>query len=83
MLLAGEDTDVDGYFHPYGWDIKREGVFHGILIYFPQEGGTSVKEFYSDKSLDDAISKADKWVKANLYPDFVRGPMRSLGTHAI
>jgi hypothetical protein len=83
ILLVGEDIDADGFFHPYGWDIQRGGIFHGLLIYFPQEGGTSLREFYSDKSMDDAISKADKWIKANLYPDFVRGSMRSLGSHMV
>lgn len=83
ILLVGEDIDVEGIFHPEGWDIKRGGIFHGVLIYFPKEGGTSLKEFYSEKSADDTISKADKWIKSNLYPDFVRGSLRSLGSHMI
>ncbi len=83
ILLVGEDIDAEGIFHPGGEDITREGIFHGVLIYFPKEGGTSVKEFYSAKSADDAILKADRWIKANLYPDFLRGSMRSLGSHAV
>ena len=83
FLIVGEDIDEEGIFHPSGFDIDRGGLFHGLLIYFPKEGGTSMKKFYSDKSLDDTISKADSWIRANLYPDFVRGPMRTLGSHAI
>jgi hypothetical protein len=83
FLVVGEDIDVDGIFHPWGVDISREGIFHGVLIYFPKEGGTSVKEFYSDKSIEDTISKTDRWIKANLFPDFVRGPVRSLGSHLV
>jgi hypothetical protein len=83
ILIVGEDIDVEGFFHPYGWDIKRGGIFHAVLIYFPKQGGTSLKEFYSDKSEDDAISKADGWIKSNLYPDFVRGSVRSLGSHMV
>jgi hypothetical protein len=83
ILLVGEDIDVEGIFHPQGWDIKRGGIFHGVLIYFPKQGGTSLKEFYSEKSADDTISKADKWIKSNLYPDFVRGSRRSLGSHMV
>jgi hypothetical protein len=83
ILLVGEDIDEEGIFHPGGEDITRRGIFHGVLIYFPKEGGTSLKEFYSEKSADDTISKADKWIKANLHPDFVRGSVRSLGSHMV
>jgi hypothetical protein len=83
ILLVGEDIDEEGIFHPVGDDIRREGIFHGVLVYFPREGGTSVKEFYSAKSEDDTVARADKWIKANLYPDLVRGPMRSLGSHVV
>lgn len=83
FLVVGEDIDEEGIFHPWGVDIRREGVFHAVLIYFPKDGGTSVKEFYSEKSAEEAISKADRWIKANLFPDFVRGPVRTLGSHAI
>lgn len=84
IFLVGEDLDLGGMFEPVGWDVdQRGGVFHGILVYFPEEGGTAVKEFYSDKSADDTVSKADAWIKANLYPDFVRGAMRSLGSHVV
>jgi hypothetical protein len=83
ILLVGEDIDAEGIFHPVGDDISREGIYHGVLIYLPKEGGTSVKEFYSEKSADDTISKADRWIRANLYPDFVRGSMRSLGSHMV
>jgi hypothetical protein len=83
FLLVGEDIDADGIFRPSGFDIDRGGIFHGVLIYFPKEGGMSHKNFYSEKSVDDTISKADSWIKANLYPDFVRGPMRTLGSHTI
>ena len=83
FLVVGEDIDEDGIFHPWGVDIKRGGIFHGVLVYFPEDGGTSVKEFYSEKSADDTISNADMWIKANLYPDFVRGPMRVLGSHMV
>lgn len=83
ILLVGDDVDEEGIFHPEGWDIQRGGIFHGVLIYLPKEGGTSLKEFYSRKSADDTISKVDKWIKANLYPEFVRGSMRSLGSHIV
>ncbi len=83
ILVVGDDIDEEGIFHPVGDDIARKGMFHGVLIYFPKEGGTSLKEFYSGKSTDDTISKADTWVKANLYPDFVRGSMRSLGSDMV
>ncbi len=83
ILLVGEDIDEEGIFHPVGDDIGRKGIFHGVLIYFPGEGGTSLKEFYSSRSSDETISRADTWIKANLYPDFVRGPMRTLGSHMI
>jgi len=83
ILLVGEDTDTAGMFEPLGWDINRGGIFHGVLIYFPEEGGTSLKEFYSEKSVGDTISKAETWIKANLYPDFVRGAMRTLGAHIV
>lgn len=85
ILLVGEDIDVGvgGPFRPAGWDVDRKGIFHGLLIYFPEEGGAALKEFYSEKDVDDAISKADTWIKANLFPDFVRGPMRSLGPHVV
>lgn len=83
FFIIGEDVDEEGIFHPSGFDIDRGGMFHGMLIYFPKEGGLSFKKFYSDKSIDDTISKAESWIKANLYPDFVRGPMRTLGSHAI
>ncbi len=83
FLVVGEDIDEEGIFHPLGYDIRRGGFFHGILIYFPKEGGTTLKEFYSEKSEDDTVSKADAWIKANLYPDYVRGPVRSLGYHMV
>jgi hypothetical protein len=83
ILLVGEDIDVGGMFEPMGWDVNRGGMFHGVLVYFPEEGGTAVKEFYSAKSIDDTISKADTWIKAKLYPDLVRGSMRSLGRHIV
>jgi len=83
FLVVGEDIDEEGIFHTLGFDIRGEGIFHAVLIYFPKEGGTSLKEFYSEKGGDDAISKADRWIKANLYPDFVRGAMRSLGSHVV
>jgi hypothetical protein len=83
ILLVGEDVDAEGIFHPGGEDIRRGGIFHGVLVYFPKEGGTSLKEFYSTQSADDTISKADKWIKANLFPDFVRGSMRSIGSHMV
>jgi len=83
ILLVGKDLDVGGMFEPLGWDVAREGIFHAVLVYFPEEGGTSVKEFYSAKSMDDTISKADSWIKSHLYPDFVRGPARSLGSHIV
>jgi len=81
FFLVGEDIDEEGIFRPSGFDIDRGGKL--MVIYFPKEGGMSFKKFYSDKSIDDTISKADSWIKANLYPDFVRGPMRNLGSHAI
>lgn len=83
ILLVGDDQDIGGMFHPYGWDVYREGFFHGLLIYFPEEGGTALREFYSEKSMDDAVSKAEAWIKENLFPDYVKGPMRTLGTHAV
>jgi hypothetical protein len=83
ILLVGEDVDIEGMFRPDGFDVDRGGVFHVVLIYFPEEGGTALKEFYSEKSADDTVSKADAWIKANLYPDFVRGPARSLGSHVV
>jgi hypothetical protein len=83
MLLVGEDIDDLGFFHPVGDDISRKGIFHGVLIYFPSEGGTSVKEFFSDKSEEDTVSKADVWIKKNLYPEYVRGGLRQLGSHLI
>lgn len=84
ILLVGENLDVGGMFEPLGWDIDtRGGVFHGILVYFPEEGGTAVREFYSATSADDTVVRADTWIKANLYPDFVRGPVRSLGSHIV
>ncbi len=83
ILLVGEDIDIEGMFRPDGFDVDRGGIFHGVLIYFPEEGGTALKEFYSEKSADDTVSKADAWIKANLYPDFVRGPVRSLGPHVV
>jgi hypothetical protein len=84
VLLVGEDIDMEGIFRPDGFDVDtRGGIFHGVFIYFPEEGGTAVKEFYSEKSADDTVSKADTWIKAHLYPDFVRGTMRSLGRHIV
>ena len=79
-------TKAGGLFFGFlvvGEDIDEEGIFHGVLIYFPEEGGTSLKEFYSGKGADDIISKADSWIKANLYPHFVRGSVRSLGSHMV
>ncbi len=83
FLVVGEDIDEEGIFHSLGFDIHRGGIFHAVLIYFPEEGGTALKEFYSGESIDDAISKADRWIKTNLYSDFVRGSMRSLGSHMV
>jgi hypothetical protein len=83
FLVVGEDIDEEGIFHSLGFDIRGSGIFHGVLIYFPTEGGMAMKEFYSAKSSDDTISKADTWIKANLYPDFVRGSARNLGSHVV
>lgn len=85
ILLVGEDVDigVGGPFRPAGWDVDRGGIFHGLLIYFPEEGGTALKEFYSEKNVDDTVSKAETWIRENLYPDFVRGSMRVLGHHIV
>jgi hypothetical protein len=83
ILLVGEDVDTAGMFHPDGMDVDRGGIYHGVLVYFPEEGGTALKEFYSGKSADDTVSKADAWIKATLFPDFVRGSMRSLGHHMV
>ena len=83
VLLAGEDFDKGGMFHSDGFDVDRGGMFHGVLVYFPEEGGTAIKEFYSEKSIDNTVSIADAWIRANLYPDFVKGPMRSLGPHIV
>jgi hypothetical protein len=83
FLVVGKEIDEEGIFHSLGFDIRKKGIFQAVLIYFPEEGGTAWKEFYSGESVDDAISKADSWIKANLYPDFVRGAMRSLGSHVV
>ena len=83
ILVVGEDVDEEGIFHSLGFDIRGQGIFHAALIYFPKEGGTALKEFYSGKDAEDAVSKADSWIKKNLYADFVRGAVRDLGSHMI
>ena len=52
-------------------------VFHGGLICLSKENNMFTELFHSMKSEDDVILQAETWIKASLYSNFVRGPVRN------